>query len=209
MKRVWDWVRDWWTLPARLRRVKDYAATMEEGRRRYEETARRLGFPGLDHATEFVMIASRCAVAEAEVARRWDSLKAASARAAELEAYVKDWNQQRALDAGPPGLTAGQIERLAWLAEECGEVAQAVGKILRHGYQSASPFGGPTNRVALERELGDMRAAVERMFEAADLRPGDVRAWERRKMVDAGQWMHHQDRGQGSGRGTHEVGRGQ
>ena len=31
-------------------------------------------------------------------------------------------------------LTPAETERLAILAEECGEVIQAVGKILRHGY---------------------------------------------------------------------------
>src|SRR5579872_899269 len=39
-----------------------------------------------------------------------------------------------------PRLTPAQIERLALLAEECGEVMQAVSKILRHGYESRNPF---------------------------------------------------------------------
>lgn len=49
-------------------------------------------------------------------------------------------------------LTPAEAERLALLAEECGEVIQAIGKILRHGYESRHPDGGPTNREALERE---------------------------------------------------------
>ena len=53
-------------------------------------------------------------------------------------------------------LTPAQAERLAMLAEECGEVIQAVGKILRHGFESRHPNGGETNKDALLRELGDL-----------------------------------------------------
>ncbi len=38
------------------------------------------------------------------------------------------------------GLTDAQAERLALLLEELGEAQQAIGKILRHGYESMSPF---------------------------------------------------------------------
>lgn len=60
-------------------------------------------------------------------------------------------------------LTPAEAERLAVLAEECGEVIQAVGKILRHGYESSHPDGGPTNRRTLEREIGDVLYAVDRI----------------------------------------------
>lgn len=60
-------------------------------------------------------------------------------------------------------LTAAEAERLAMLAEECGEVVQAIGKVLRHGYESTHPDGGPTNREALRRELVDLRAVVYMM----------------------------------------------
>lgn len=36
------------------------------------------------------------------------------------------------------GLSPAEVERLALLAEECGEVIQTVGKILRHGYYLGS-----------------------------------------------------------------------
>lgn len=60
-------------------------------------------------------------------------------------------------------LTPAQAERLAILMEECGEVVQIIGKILRHGFESCSPFGAnpETNRQALVRELFDVRAAAE------------------------------------------------
>jgi hypothetical protein len=41
------------------------------------------------------------------------------------------------------GLTPAEAERLALLAEECGEVIQAIGKVLRHGYESRHPYGEP------------------------------------------------------------------
>lgn len=65
-------------------------------------------------------------------------------------------------DANFNGLTPAQTERLAILMEECGEVVQIIGKILRHGYESGSPFGHnpETNRQALIRELFDVKAAA-------------------------------------------------
>ena len=50
---------------------------------------------------------------------------------------------------------------LGLLAEECGEVVQACGKALRFGLDSPAGPGGATARQELERELGDVRAAVE------------------------------------------------
>lgn len=67
-------------------------------------------------------------------------------------------------------LTPAEAERLAMLAEECGEVIQAVGKILRHGYDSHHPdqAGKPpefrhTNRDQLKQELADLLAVVDMM----------------------------------------------
>lgn len=72
------------------------------------------------------------------------------------------------------------------LAEECAEVVQVVGKILRHGYQSYHPndltpvaaggetelvpkMGAKDNRRLLSDELTDLEAVVEMMFETGDL----------------------------------------
>lgn len=58
-------------------------------------------------------------------------------------------------------LTPAQAERLAMLAEECGEVIQIVGKILRHGYSSAHPDRPHvSNRELLGRELTDLYAVA-------------------------------------------------
>lgn len=62
------------------------------------------------------------------------------------------------------GLTPAQAERLAMLAEECAEVIQVVGKILRHGYESHHPERPcETNRDLLTHELSDLFAVVEMM----------------------------------------------
>lgn len=58
-------------------------------------------------------------------------------------------------------ITDAQLERLAILAEECGEVVKVVGKILRHGLGSINPLTGESNRHLLEKELGDVLAAME------------------------------------------------
>lgn len=62
------------------------------------------------------------------------------------------------------GLSNAALERLAVLVEECGESLQCIGKILRHGYDSTHPNGGPTNRDMLERELADVTVAAELLY---------------------------------------------
>lgn len=57
-------------------------------------------------------------------------------------------------------LTPAQAERLAILAEECGEVVQIIGKILRHGLYSHHPVTGEVNIDALLREIIDVKAAM-------------------------------------------------
>lgn len=68
-------------------------------------------------------------------------------------------------------LTSAETERLALLLEELGEAQQAIGKILRHGYESKNPddIFALTNRQALEREIGDVIASVQLMEQAVDL----------------------------------------
>lgn len=92
-----------------------------------------------------------------------------------------------------PGLAPAEIERLAILAEECGEVVQAVGKVLRHGWDSQSPYGGKPNLQALERELGNVRAIVNLMLDAGDVRLAELQAWQRRKREQMEKWTHHQE----------------
>lgn len=91
-------------------------------------------------------------------------------------------------------LTPAEAERLALLAEECGEVMQAIGKVLRHGFESTHPDGGPTNREALERECGDVYHAISRLIGAHDIDGNGMtqRADDKAKSVIS--YLHHQVR---------------
>lgn len=94
-------------------------------------------------------------------------------------------------------LTPAEAERLALLAEEMGEAIQSVGKILRHGYESYHPAHptGPNNRQSLERELGDVFAAVNLMFDAQDLDVIKVKTAIIYKLKRVKQYLHHQKKG--------------
>jgi NTP pyrophosphatase (non-canonical NTP hydrolase) len=90
------------------------------------------------------------------------------------------------------GLTPAEAERLAILLEELGEAQQAIGKILRHGYESTHPSGGPTNRESLERELGDVRYSMISLCDSGDLSKDEIRAQARIKSKKVKQYLHHQ-----------------
>ena len=90
------------------------------------------------------------------------------------------------------GLTPAEAERLALLAEECGEVIQAIGKVLRHGYESTHPDGGPTNREALERECGDVYHAIWRVIGAGDIDGNGMSQRADDKAKSVGRYLHHQ-----------------
>lgn len=89
-------------------------------------------------------------------------------------------------------LTPAETERLALLMEELGEAQQAAGKILRHGYESTNPDGGPTNRATLERELGDVRHAMIRICAAGDLSKDHIHTWADEKAINVEKYLHHQ-----------------
>lgn len=92
-------------------------------------------------------------------------------------------------------LTPAEAERLAWLMEECGEVIQAAGKILRHGYDSTDPTNPDHagNRADLERELCDILQVIIHMQDRKDL---VCSLFERARWLSANskfKYMHHQD----------------
>lgn len=92
-------------------------------------------------------------------------------------------------------LTDAEAERLAILSEECGEVIQAVSKILRHGYSSQNPHlppGSMDNEAMLEKEIGDVRWAVEMMIAAKDVDDDEIEAWAIAKAGKAQPYLHHQ-----------------
>jgi NTP pyrophosphatase (non-canonical NTP hydrolase) len=89
------------------------------------------------------------------------------------------------------GLSPAEAERLYMLAEEAGEIVQAIGKVLRHGYWSRHPDGGPTNRDSLERELGDLLGVMRHMCNCRDLTLGYIENRAGGKMTRAAPYMHH------------------
>ena len=99
------------------------------------------------------------------------------------------------------GLTPAEAERLALLSEELGEAVLAIGKILRHGYESCDPrrpYGErQTNRRDLEDELGDVQAAVLMMTEAGDISASEISFAISRKIKSARPFLHHQDQSDG------------
>lgn len=90
-------------------------------------------------------------------------------------------------------LSEAEQERLAILAEECGEVIQAVGKILRHGYESTSPFvaNPPTNRQTLEHEIGDVLFAVGQLDGEGDLDSDAIMDHAKAKAASVEPYLHH------------------
>jgi hypothetical protein len=93
-------------------------------------------------------------------------------------------------------LSAAEIERLALLGEEMGEAQQAIGKVLRHGYQSYNPVlnTGLVNRRELERELGHVSAAVTLLTRAGDVNLKGMRFSMLDKIKNLRRWLHHQPR---------------
>ena len=65
-----------------------------------------------------------------------------------------------------------------------------IGKILRHGYESTHPNGGPTNRELLEKELGDVMAALDMLDKDIDVSEMDRHRFMKHQRV--GQYLHHQ-----------------
>jgi len=94
-------------------------------------------------------------------------------------------------------LTPAEAERLALLAEECGEAIQVVGKILRHGYDSINPTidpeRAPTNRSMLEKELGDIALAQQLLCDSRDLNLNEISAHFLVKRKKVGRYLHHQE----------------
>lgn len=92
------------------------------------------------------------------------------------------------------GLTPAEAERLAILAEECGEVMQAIGKVLRHGYDDYSPTDETktSNRRRLESEVGDLSTAIDVMRFAGDMDDDAINAAAESKLRRLPNWTHHQ-----------------
>jgi NTP pyrophosphatase (non-canonical NTP hydrolase) len=93
------------------------------------------------------------------------------------------------------GLTPAEAELLALLSEECGELVQAIGKTLRHGLDSVNPMLPPgtsqSNRGWLEKEMGDVRAAMILLCQAGITDMAAVHSLSNVKHASVQQWLHH------------------
>ena len=91
-------------------------------------------------------------------------------------------------------LNQSELERLALLSEELGETQQAIGKILRHGYQSYNPYSAvrTTNRTDLEKELGDVLFAVDLMVGNKDIAEQNIIIAKNQKAKKVFQFLHYQ-----------------
>lgn len=91
-------------------------------------------------------------------------------------------------------LTEAEAELLAILAEECGEVVQAVCKILRHGIESHDPtdLSKGTNRDMLAKECGQLRAAIRMLEEKMIVSPRVVEAHDAARFRSK-PYTHHQE----------------
>ena len=90
-------------------------------------------------------------------------------------------------------LTPAEAERLALLLEEMGEAVQIIGKILRHGYESYHPDAPSVpNRALLEKELGDVLAAIDMVVTADDVNPEQIEGHRLNKHHKVGKYLHHQ-----------------
>jgi len=70
---------------------------------------------------------------------------------------------------------------LTCLAEESGEITQAVGKALRFGLEDGYPQTGRTNRTDIQAELNDLFALVELLQSQNVLIEADRAAIDRKK----------------------------
>lgn len=91
-------------------------------------------------------------------------------------------------------LSDAQAERLAILLEEMGEAQQVIGKILRHGYESYDPTDkvDDSNRDLLNKELGDVRFAIDFLTYAGDLSAFRIQCRVGEKTERIKKYLHHQ-----------------
>lgn len=92
-------------------------------------------------------------------------------------------------------LTDAEAERLAFLAEECGEVIKAAMKILRHGYESVDPTNPEHlgNRDDLRVEMAHVQAAMRLVYSEGDADEWDAGLLVNTKLKTAAKYLHHQE----------------
>ena len=90
-------------------------------------------------------------------------------------------------------LTEAETERLVIMAEECAEVIQVIGKILRHGWLGTDYKGiCYDNRVKLEYEISHQIHAYDLMVENGDLNTNNIQEEFDRKKQSIKPYLRHQ-----------------
>ncbi|MNC05410.1 hypothetical protein D3C76_429880 [compost metagenome] len=92
-------------------------------------------------------------------------------------------------------LTPKQLELIGGTSEECGEVVQVIGKILRHGLDSRKPTDAlsVTNRTNLTSELADIAAMTDLLIENDVIDASDWDALKAKKRARFLQYAHHME----------------
>jgi hypothetical protein len=90
-------------------------------------------------------------------------------------------------------MTNAELERLAILVEECAEVQHIAMKIIRHGYESWSPFDDnrTPNRQLLEKELGDLQFIIDKMCHVDDVDKDTIALRSVEKSNNIKPYLHH------------------
>ena len=88
-------------------------------------------------------------------------------------------------------LAAHELEILACLFEECGEVCQVASKIIRHGMSSRHPNKTNDNRTELGVEVGQVAAISQMAIQLGVLRERDVERGRTGKWVTIAPYLHH------------------
>lgn len=92
-------------------------------------------------------------------------------------------------------LTPKQLELLGGTSEECGEVVQVIGKIIRHGLDSRKPTNPDSlpNRDNLTAELADIAAMTDLLIENGVIDATEWDALKAKKRARFLQYAHHMD----------------
>lgn len=89
-------------------------------------------------------------------------------------------------------MTEAELERLAILMEECAEVQQVIGKIIRFGWEDSHPkHDNQTNRKLLTQEMADLRVAMNLLLHEDDIDLKEFEEAEGKKLEKINKYLKH------------------
>lgn len=92
-----------------------------------------------------------------------------------------------------------KAERLVLLMEEASEVIQDAAKIMRFSDTNFHPISGVSNVESLEKEIGDVLAAIDLLVFAGDVDLDRIEDARKKKHTKVRQWMFYQNFGEAQG----------